>query len=265
MPADFLKLLLAAWVFVVVMMAVVWWISYRIRNAGIVDIAWSLGFAPVALLYAGFAGGFALRRWLIAGMVMFWSLRLGIHLLIRVKQHHPEEDRRYHALRNEWGANAERKMFGFFQLQALLLVALSVPFLLASLNPREGMSVAELAGVAIWLVALAGESVADHQLKAFKADPANRGRVCQTGLWHYSRHPNYFFEWLVWAAFFVFALGSPWGWVSLYCPALMLFFLLKVTGIPMTEELSVKNRGEEYRAYQRTTSAFVPWFRKGGQ
>src|SRR5208283_3856301 len=97
-----------------------------------------------------------------------------------------------------------------------LLVALSVPFLLASLNVREGLSLVEFVGVALWLVALAGESIADHQLKMFKADPANRGRVCQAGLWHYSRHPNYFFEWLVWVAFFVFALGSPWGWVSVY-------------------------------------------------
>ena len=106
--------------------------------------------------------------------------------------------------------------------------------------------------------------VADHQLKVFKADPANKGRVCQTGLWHYSRHPNYFFEWLIWVAFSTYALGSSWGWISWYCPGLMLFFLLKVTGIPMTEELAVKTKGEEYRTYQRTTSGFVPWFRKAG-
>ena len=100
------------------------------------------------------------------------------------------------------------------------------------------------------------------QLKQFKANPANKGRVCQAGLWNFSRHPNYFFEWLVWVAFFLFALGSPWGWVTIYCPALMLFFLLKVTGIPMTEELAVKTKGDAYREYQRTTSVFVPWFKK---
>lgn len=262
MPAEFLKLLLAAWAFAILMMAVVWGISYRIRNAGIVDIAWSYGFAPVAALYAALGQGLPARRWWIAGMVAFWSIRLGTHLLIRVKKHHPLEDRRYNTLRQEWGANAEFKMFGFFQVQALLLVALSVPFLLICLNPRTELSPVEFLGSIIWLVAVAGESLSDHQLKKFNANPANRGRVCQSGLWHYSRHPNYFFEWLVWVAFFVFALASPWGWVSIYCPALMLFFLLKVTGIPMTEELSVKNRGEEYRQYQRTTSAFVPWFKK---
>ena len=182
MLTDFIKLLLIGWAFAAVMMAVIWWISYRIQNAGIVDIAWSFGFAPLAVFYAAFGRGDAARSWLIAGMVVFWSIRLGLHLFIRVKSHHPEEDRRYHALRGEWGANAERKMFQFFQVQALLLVALSVPFLIVSLNSREGLSPLEFIGSAIWLVALAGESLSDHQLKMFKADPANRGHVCQAGL-----------------------------------------------------------------------------------
>ena len=96
----------------------------------------------------------------------------------------------------------------------------------------------------------------------FRADPANRGRFISTGVWEWSRHPNYFFEWLVWVGYAVFALGSPWGWLGLIAPALMLHFLLNVTGIPMTEELSLKSKGDAYREYQRTTSAFVPWFPK---
>ena len=109
-------------------------------------------------------------------------------------------------------------------------------------------------------MALAGESAADRQLEAFRRDPANRGKTCRVGLWRVSRHPNYFFEWLVWVAYFVFALASPWGWVTIYCPALMLFFLFRVTGIPATEAQALKSRGEDYRQYQRTTSAFFPWF-----
>jgi steroid 5-alpha reductase family enzyme len=264
MLAEFIKLFLAGWGFAIAMMAAVWLVSRAIRNAGVVDIAWSAGFAPIAVFWAAFGPGDLTRRWLIAGMAVLWSARLALHLFVRVKRLHPEEDRRYHALRAEWGANAEMKMFWFFQFQAALLAALSVPFLLACLNGRAGLSMFECAGAVLWLVALAGESLSDLQLKNFKADPANKGRVCQAGLWHYSRHPNYFFEWLIWVAFFVFALGSDWGWVTIYCPALMLFFLLKVTGIPMTEELAVKTKGEEYRAYQRTTSGFVPWFRKAG-
>jgi steroid 5-alpha reductase family enzyme len=264
MPGEIFKLFLAAWAFAIVLMAVAWLVSRNIRNAGIVDIAWSAGYAPMAAFYAAVGAGNFTRRWLMAGLVILWSARLALHLFVRVKRLHPEEDRRYHALRAEWGANAERKMFWFFQMQAMLLVALSVPFLLVCLNERNGLTVPEYTGVGIWFVAFIGEALADHQLKMFKANAANKGRVCQAGLWRYSRHPNYFFEWLIWLAFFVIALSSRWGWVTIYCPALMLFFLLKVTGIPMTEELAVKTKGEEYRAYQRTTSGFVPWFRKDG-
>jgi steroid 5-alpha reductase family enzyme len=150
----------------------------------------------------------------------------------------------------------------FFELQAVLIVLLAIPFLVICLNDRPGISILEWLGVAIWFVAVVGEGVADWQLKQFRANLENKGKICELGLWNYSRHPNYFFEWLVWVGFFVFALGSPLGCATIYCPALMLFFLLRVTGIPLTEELSVKSKGDAYREYQRTTSAFVPWFKK---
>lgn len=262
MLPEFIKLILLAWAFAFGLMTVIWFVSVRMANAGIVDIAWSLGFAPVALLYAAGADGYLPRRELMLAMAALWSLRLGIYLYFRVMGHHPVEDRRYAELRREWGANVNAKMFGFFQLQAALLVVLSVPFLIVCLNPKPGINLLEWLGLGLWLVAVVGESIADHQLKQFKRNPANKGEVCQLGLWHYSRHPNYFFEWLVWVAFFVFALGSPLGCTSVYCPALMLYFLLRVTGIPMTEDLAVKTKGEKYLAYQRTTSGFVPWFPK---
>jgi cyclopropane-fatty-acyl-phospholipid synthase len=242
---EFIISLLLAWAFAFTLMLVIWWISVRMRNAGIVDIAWSAGFAPVAIFYAAHTDGLPVRRWLVAGMAVLWSLRLAGHLYTRVMGHHPIEDVRYAQLRTEWGAQVNRKMFGFFQLQAALLVVLSVPFLVVCLNPNPGIQTAEWAGMGIWLVALLGESLADAQLKRFRADPNNRGQVCQTGLWHYSRHPNYFFEWLVWLGFYVFALGSPLGCTAIYCPALMLYFLVRVTGIPMTEALSSPGSGRK--------------------
>jgi len=151
------------------------------------------------------------------------------------------------------------KMFQFFQFQALLLVTLSVPFLLAARNRAPSLHPLEVAAVVLWLVALFGETLADAQLAAFKRDAANRGRVCDSGLWRWSRHPNYFFEWLIWVAFALFALASPWGWIALYCPALMLFFLLKVTGVSYTESQLLRSKGESYRRYQERTSTFVPW------
>jgi steroid 5-alpha reductase family enzyme len=139
---------------------------------------------------------------------------------------------------------------------------LSIPIALACANPAPGIGLFEVAGVLLWLVAIGGESIADMQLALFKSHPAAKGRVCDIGLWKYSRHPNYFFEWLVWIAYFVFALGSPWSWVGLASPLLMLYFLTCVTGIPPAEARSLATRGDAYRAYQRRTSPFIPWIPK---
>jgi steroid 5-alpha reductase family enzyme len=197
--------------------------------------------------------------------VALWSLRLGTHVFLRVVKHHPQEDRRYSEMRAHWQKHFRWQVLLFFEIQAGLIAILSVPFLIAAINPRPGISAWEGVGMALWCVALAGESLADWQLKQFLGRAENRGRICRAGLWNYSRHPNYFFEWLVWVAFFLFALGSPLGCCTIYCPALMLYFLVRVTGIPLTEKLSVRNRGAAYVEYQRTTSAFVPWFKKGNR
>jgi steroid 5-alpha reductase family enzyme len=260
---EFLNCFLPACVFAVTLMLALWWVSLRIHNLGIVDIAWSAGFAPIAIFYALATHGDPVRRAVMAGMAGIWSIRLGAHVGSRVLSQHPREDGRYEQLRAEWGARLKQKAFWFFEIQAVLIAVLSLPFLLVCLNQRPGLAPVEWAGMALWLVAVAGESLADFQLRQFKANPANRGHVCQVGLWRHSRHPNYFFEWLIWVAFYLFAVGSPLGCATIYCPALMLYFLLRVTGIPMTEQLAVKTKGAEYREYQRTTSGFVPWFRKG--
>ena len=231
-------------------------------NYGIVDIAWSYAFGALAAFYALAGPGWPVRRALVAALAVMWIARLGTHLCIRVLSHHPVEDGRYVQLRKDWAANFASKMFGFFQIQAASVVLLGVPFLVASLNPTPALHPLEIAGAALWLVALTGEALADAQLAAFKRDAANQGGVCDTGLWRYSRHPNYFFEWLIWVAYFVFALASPWGVLALIGPASILYLLLRVTGIPMTEEQSLRSRGDAYRRYQQTTSAFVPWFPK---
>jgi steroid 5-alpha reductase family enzyme len=150
----------------------------------------------------------------------------------------------------------------FFELQAVLVVIFSLPFLFASFNAAPQIGWVEWLGLALSVGALLGEAIADRQMQRFKADSASRGQVCRVGLWRYSRHPNYFFESLVWWGFFIAALGSPYGWITLICPLLMLYFLFQVTGIPLTEEYAVKSKGDAYREYQRTTSAFIPWFPK---
>ncbi|MBI5693952.1 MAG: DUF1295 domain-containing protein [Verrucomicrobia bacterium] len=254
-----LSLLILATAALCVGFGVLYLVARRLDNYGIVDVAWALAFSLLAGFYAMGGTGWLERRWLVAALAAGWSLRLGMHLLLRVASHHPVEDRRYVQLRRDWAGVFAPKMAGFFQLQALSVVFLGIVFLVPVQNPVPGWHGLEIAGVVLWLVAVGGEAVADAQLAAFKRDPANRGQVCTVGLWRYSRHPNYFFEWLVWVAFCLVALGSPWGWVTLAAPATLLYLLLRVTGIPLTEEQAVRSKGDAYRRYQQTTSTFFPW------
>lgn len=228
------------------------------ENYGYVDVAWAYAFGAVALLYGWFGPGWSLRRIALASMVILWSVRLGSHLLRRVHRHHPAEDGRYVQLRHAWAAHFHARMFGFFQLQSLSVILLSAPFLLAMVNPDRRFHPLELAGVTLWFIALCGEALADAQLAAHQRAATSRGTVCTRGLWRYSRHPNYFFEWLIWLGFALFTLGSPWGGFALLAPATMLYLLFRVTGIPLNEAQSLRTKGEAYRRYQETTSVFLP-------
>jgi steroid 5-alpha reductase family enzyme len=190
------------------------------------------------------------------------GLRLGWHLSKRIIGE-PEEGR-YQQLRKDWGGsgNLNLKFLGFFEFQAVLNAFLTLPLLVASFNRAPDFNPLEIAGIALFIVAISGESVADAQLDAFKRDPANKGGVCDIGLWRYSRHPNYFFEWLIWIAYAVFALASPHGWIAMAMPVLMLHFLINVTGLKATEEQALRTKGERYRRYQARTSGFIPWIPK---
>ena len=243
------------------MQALFWLWQCRTRNAGWVDVGWALGLALMALLAASLGTAPLERRLLVGLMGGLHGLRLGFHLWHRVAME-PHEDGRYQAIRAAWKTSLNAKFFLFFQGQALLDVFLGLPFLLAAWNPRPGLQPLEWAAAALWLGAWLGETIADGQLRRFKARPEARGRTCREGLWRLSRHPNYFFEWLVWVAYLLLALAAPWGWTAALCPALMLYFLLRVTGIPYTEAQSLRSRPEDYARYQRETSPFIPWFPK---
>jgi steroid 5-alpha reductase family enzyme len=243
------------------MMLALWAVHLAIKNAAIVDVGWAAGLGLLAAYYAHSAPGSFPRKWMLAAMVGIWSARLAGYLLFTRIIGQPE-DGRYRQLREDWGTNLPLRFLFFFEFQALLDVFLAIPFLVACLDARGFVGFAECAGFTIWLVAMAGEALADLELSAFKKNPANRGKTCQEGLWKYSRHPNYFFDWLVWLGYAVFAIASPWGFVGLLSPALILYFLLGATGIPATEAQALRSRGDEYREYQRRTNAFIPWFPK---
>ena len=231
----------------------------RIDNYSIVDVVWSYAFGALTLFYAIAGQGWLPRRLAIAIIVGLWSTRLGTHLARRVRAHHPAEDGRYVTMRREWGDRLASRMFRFYEIQAASVVVLGLPFLLICMNARDGFTLLEVLGFIVCLCGVAGESVADAQLSRFRSDRANAGRVCDAGLWRLSRHPNYFFEWTIWVGFWLMACAAgPWGVATVASPAIILYLLLRVTGVPLSEAQSLRSRGDAYRRYQATTSVFVP-------
>ncbi len=257
--SNYLSIPLISWAAVAVIMIIIYLWALKIKNNGIVDIFWAFNFTVIAAIIWYLADGDPQRVNLVCGLAGLWSLRLGIYLLIRVGGHIKEEEGRYKQLRTEWN---DTKFFFFFQMQAFSNVMLAIPFFIIALNKNTEISIIEYIGAGLWLLCIIGEGVSDWQLAYFKKKPGNKGKVCQYGLWNYSRHPNYFFQFSIWVSVLIFALPSPYGWLAAICPLSIGYLIFKVTGIPMTEEQAVRSKGEAYKEYQRTTSAFVPWFKK---
>lgn len=252
---------LVLWAFAASIMLVFFLIQLRTRDATLVDVVWAGGLTFAACFYAATGTGDAGRRVLLAILGGSWGLRLAIYLILRSIGR--PEDGRYAMLRKKWGDSAPRSFFFFYQAQASWVVLFAIPFLVVSRNDRQIWAWYDLVAVAIWIIAIAGEALADWQLNQFRADSSHQGKTCRRGLWKYSRHPNYFFEWLHWFTYVLLAIGLKWWWVSLSGPVVMLLFLYKVTGIPYTEKRALQSRGDDYRRYQESTSAFIPWFPKG--
>lgn len=242
-------------------MSVLWLAAKRLNKASIVDPAWAALIAVMAVFYGTAAAGDPVRKFFAVTMAVFWGMRLAAFIFFFRVAGKPE-DPRYRELIAGWGEQKDYKLYRFFILQALAAAVFSVPFLIVCLNPRPGFLWIEILGLILWTAAFVCETAADLQLEAFKADPANKGKTCRAGLWSYSRHPNYFFEFMIWCSIAVFALGSPYGFVALVCPAMMFHFLFNVTGIPKAEEQALRSRGDDYRDYQAKTSKFFPWFPK---
>lgn len=241
-------------------MTVVFIVAKRINNYAIVDVAWAFGFSIIACTYASCVAPLSLRHWSVILMVLFWSLRLTWHLGARFKRWYPNEDARYAEFRKKLGSFVGAKMFLIFLWQGALVVLLIAPLAVALTDARSGLGCLQWFAVAVWLIALIGEATADEQLSRFSSAPQNSGRTCQVGLWQYSRHPNYFFEWLGAFAFFLYASDSPYGLWTLASPLLLLHLLLNVTGVKLSEEHSLKTR-VDYSEYVKRTSCFIPWRR----
>jgi steroid 5-alpha reductase family enzyme len=256
-------LLLFGWAVMAFVMSALWLVQRWRGDAGIVDVAWGLGVGCLAALFTVLShGGDPTRSGLIAILALVWSVRLSAHIFVRLVT--LPEDGRYQALKDKWGAQAQRNLFLFFQVQAFWSVLFAAPMLLAAQNPVPVWTPFDIAGITVWLMAIVGEGLADRQLSRFRLDPKNRGKVCRDGMWRYSRHPNYFFEWIHWWAYVLLAIGGPAWWGTIFGPLFMIYFLFRVTGIPPTEAQALKSRGDAYRDYQNTTSVFFPWPPKPG-
>ena len=239
------------------------WVTQRLtRNVGWVDVFWTfgVGLAGAGLALWPTADGPDPRQWLVAAMVLAWTARLGLYVAIRVGT--TPEDRRYVELREDWAPGFQMKMFGFVLLQAPVSLILALTIMLAARNPVPGLTWRDGLGALILIAAILGEGVADEQMRRFKAVPDSHGKICERGLWAWSRHPNYFFEWMGWLAYPVIALPTTavyaWGWAAWVAPVLMFLVLDRGTGVPPLEAHMAKSRGAAFTDYQARVSRFFP-------
>ena len=248
-----------------VLMAGAWMVQQRTGNSGWVDTIWTFAVGLVGVGSALWPVADAApnaRQWLVAALVAIWSVRLGLHIAVRTAG--ISDDPRYAAFAREWGVDSPRRMFVFLQNQGFGSIPLVFAIFVAARVPLGGLRFADYLGALILSIGIAGEALADAQLRHFRIDPANKGRVCDIGLWRWSRHPNYFFEWLGWFAYPAIAipiaapLQYPWGWASLLAPLFMYWILVHVTGVPPLEQQMLRSRGQRYRDYQSRTRMFFP-------
>lgn len=237
------------------LMVVVWVVSIVISDASIVDIVWGLGFVLVAIL-GGALGAESTRTRLVGALTLIWGLRLAIHLFRRNVG--KGEDYRYRAMRRRWGDRFPVvSLFTVFLLQGALMFIVSLPVQAAqTATSPERLNSVDVIGATVWFVGFVFEAIGDEQLRRFKADPANKGKVMNRGLWRYTRHPNYFGDATLWWGLGLIAIGTG-AWWSLIGPLVMTVFLLRVSGVPLLERRMARTR-PGYEDYVRRTSSFVP-------
>ena len=244
-----------------VVMAMAWLVQLGTRNGGWVDAFWSFGTGAACVTAALWpdAAVNGTRQWLVAGLAALWSLRLGAYIAHRVAKD-AHEDKRYAGLRTEWGGNFQRNMIALCLIQAPAAALLSLSIFAAAHGGAAELGARDALAVLVLAIAVLGEGMADEQMRRFRAK-GQRGAVMDKGLWGWSRHPNYFFEWVGWLAWPVMALDPAvaWSWLTLVAPVMMFLILRFGTGVPALEKTMLESRGDLFRDYQRRVSAFFPF------
>lgn len=238
---------------IIIHMCLIWlWYRYT-KNPSVVDVGWASGLTLSGLIYLN-QNEFTLRTMILSSALLIWGARLGGYLWwTRIKNKH--FDKRYTAISDDWKMNKPLGFFINFQLQGIFIFFVSICWYFTSLNTARTLNTLDLLGLFIFTLAILLESKADLQLQQFKK--SFPGKVCNQGLWSLSRHPNYFFEWIIWCSFSIFAFSSPYGLFAIISP-LSLYLIMNAITIPVTERESIKSRGESYIQYQNTTPVFFP-------
>ncbi len=258
---TFLEIYAIAGGVILACMTILWLVSLRLKNASIVDIFWGTGFVITNWVYFALTpGGAPARKWLVSILVTLWGLRLSGYILWR--NWGEPEDFRYQQWREEEGARWWwYSFFKVFLLQGLLMWIISIPLLGAQISPTPAQLTAlDIVAAIVWGIGFFFEAMGDFQMARFKADPANKGKVLDTGVWRYTRHPNYFGDATQWWAYYLFAAVAGYAW-TIYSPIMMTGLLLRVSGVTLLEK-SLKERKPAYQDYIDRTSAFIPWFPK---
>ncbi len=256
---DFITIYLTLGLVILGLMTLLWLVSLALKNSSIVDIFWGTGFVITAwVAFALTPHGFAARKWLLDVLVTIWGLRLSLHILTR--NWGKPEDFRYQAWRKAAGAAwCWRSFFKVFLMQGIILWIVAVPLLAAQIHARPNtLNWLDYIAIPVWLIGFFFEAVGDWQLRRFKADPANKGKVLDRGVWHYTRHPNYFGDAAQWWAYYLITLAAG-GWWTLFSPIIMTTLLLRVSGVTLLEK-TLKDQKPGYKEYVESTSEFIPWF-----
>ncbi len=234
-------------------------VSLVLRRNDAADIAWGLGFVLLAWTSFGLSGGYSLLGIIVSILVTIWGTRLAWHIYRRNRG--KPEDHRYQAWRRDWGKwFVLRSYFQIYILQGVLLYLISVPVLMINQSNSSSFGILAVLGILVWLIGFGFESIGDWQLAQFLKNPKNKGKLMTSGLWRYTRHPNYFGEVTQWWGIWLVALSVPMGWIAVIGPITITYLILKVSGIPMLEKKMSQH--PDFAAYGRTTNAFFPWWPK---
>jgi steroid 5-alpha reductase family enzyme len=255
---TFFQIYLLAFAAIMLMMTLLWLMSIKLKNVSIVDLFWGIGFVAACVVYFIYSEGLETRKILLMSMVAFWGLRLSIYLAWR--NHGKGEDFRYQKFRKDYGEHRYWwiSFFQTFLLQGILMWLVSAPLLGAQFYPGKSLGILDFLGILIWLIGVVFEAGGDMQLARFKANLTNKGKVLDTGFWHYTRHPNYFGDAAAWIGYALICISAG-SYIPVLGSVLMTALIIKVSGVALLEK-TLNASKPEYQEYVRRTSAFIPWF-----